>query len=164
MKSFVFLAVSIVLAASALVSPHLALAECAVGTTDIGSCFTSGISDANNGESTINLSGGLGFSSLPQAIQTVVTLVFIGAGLLVLGYLLYGAITYISVGDDSSRANQGRQRMISALIGLIVLALIFVTWLLIINLIPGVSDFFASSGSSGNSDAPNCTNQGTTIC
>jgi hypothetical protein len=159
-KSILCLITVLLTGLPALVSPLPSLAECAVGSTDIGSCFSSGISDANDGDSQIDLSGGLGFSTVPQAVETVITILFVGSALLVFGYLLYGGITYITAGDDSSRTNRGRQLMINALIGLVLLALVYVVWLLIINLIPGVSSFFGNA----NSDAPNCTNQGETIC
>jgi uncharacterized membrane protein YgcG len=56
---------------------------------------------------------------------------FVVGGILVLVYMLWGALDYITSGGDPDRAGQARQKIINALIGIIVLVMVLAIWLFI---------------------------------
>lgn len=83
-----------------------------------------------------------GFSSLGQAVSTIVSVVMFGGALLCFGYLMYGAIKYITAGDNAANASGARQTMLNAIIGLFLLGLVFVIFQILVNIIPGLGQFF----------------------
>jgi hypothetical protein len=92
---------------------------------------------------TIQIKAGVGFSTLGQALNTIIEALFLLGGLLAFGYILYGAIKYITAGDNSANVGAARTTMQNAVIGLIVLSLVFVIFKFAVNLIPGLGAFFA---------------------
>lgn len=54
------------------------------------------------------------------------------AGALVVIYLIYGGIMYVTAGGDAEKATKGRTAVINAIIGLIIvlLALVIVSWIM----------------------------------
>lgn len=124
-------------------APQTAIAACAPGSIDTAGCISQGISDANGGQSsTVSLGSSLGFNSLPQAISTLIALLFFGSGLVAFFYILRGAMMYVTAGEESSQTSKARTMMTNAVIGLVILGLVWVIWLMAINLIPGMGDFF----------------------
>lgn len=67
----------------------------------------------------------VGFSTLGDFIQKTLTVSFMVAVLLVLAMLIWGAFEWITSGGDKDAVAKARNRIISALIGLAVLAIAF---------------------------------------
>ena len=83
-----------------------------------------------------------GFHSMNQAASLLVAVVFLGGAGFALFYIVKGAIAYISAGDNPANATKGRQTIQYAVIGLVVLGLIFVIFKFVTGLVPGLSAFF----------------------
>lgn len=66
-----------------------------------------------------------GFKTLGDAITKILTLSFIVALLVVLAMLIWGAFEWIASGGDKEAVGKARNRIISALVGLAVLAIVF---------------------------------------
>ena len=147
-----------------VLAPRAAMAACAPGSSDVASCITQGISDSNGGKSsTISFGTSLGFSSLNQTVSTLIALLFVGSGLVAFFYILRGAMMYVTAGEDSGQTGKARIMMTNAVIGLFVLALVWVIWVFAINLIPGMSDFFSVSNPGSNIPS-DCASQRNTAC
>lgn len=67
----------------------------------------------------------VGFGTLGDFVQKTLTLAFMVAVLVVLGMLIWGAFEWITSGGDKDAVAKARNRIISALIGLAVLAVTF---------------------------------------
>jgi hypothetical protein len=91
----------------------------------------------------IEISAGTGFTSLGQALNTILGALFLLGGLLAFAYLLYGAVKYITAGDNSSNTSAARTTMQNAVIGLIILGVVFVLFKFVVHIIPGLGDFFS---------------------
>jgi glucose uptake protein GlcU len=91
------------------------------------------------------LGAGFGFGSLSQALNTVISLVFLIAGLAAFVYILLGAFSYLTAGDDSAKTEKARKMITNAVVGLLLVALVYVIWIVAINLVPGLSDFFKAT-------------------
>ena len=114
-------------------------------TTEEGTeCVKKAIGAAGDSD-TIDLQASFGFSSLPQAINTIIALIFLVAGLVAFFFILLGAFNYLTAGDSSEKTGKARSMITNAVIGLILVALVYVIWLVAINLVPGLSDFFSAS-------------------
>lgn len=68
--------------------------------------------------------------SLTDFITRVISWVLYAAGVLVVVYLIYGGILYVTAGGDAEKATKGRTAVINAIIGLVIvlLALAIVSW------------------------------------
>lgn len=88
----------------------------------------------------------IGFSTLSQAINTLMSVAMFGGALICLGYLILGAYKYLTAQDNAANTAAARQTMINAIIGLILLGLIYVIFMVVVNLIPGLNNWFAGSG------------------
>lgn len=82
-----------------------------------------------------------GFSSLNDAANTLIPIVFWGGGLLCFVYLLYGAYKYIAAGDNAANVSAARQTMINAVVGLILLGLVYVIFIIVAQII-GIDGMF----------------------
>jgi hypothetical protein len=85
----------------------------------------------------------LGFTSLNQAINTLVPLVFVGAGLLAFFYLLYAGLRFITSGGSDEGTKAARAIFRNVMIGLFLLAMVFVFFRFLTALIPGFDQLFA---------------------
>jgi hypothetical protein len=65
------------------------------------------------------------FADLGTSINTVLSLVFTIAGILVLVFALWGAFAYILAGGNKEALGKARSRIIWALAGLMILAVTF---------------------------------------
>lgn len=95
----------------------------------------------------LNLQGAssFGFNSLPQAINTIISVIFFVAALAAFFFILWGAVQYITAGDDAGKTENARKRITNAVVGLILVALVYVIWLIIVRIVPGLSQFFAGA-------------------
>jgi hypothetical protein len=84
-----------------------------------------------------------GFTSLNQAINTLVPAVYFFAALAALFYLLIGAVKYILSGSDDTKLRGARMTMVNAIVGLILLGLVMVIFQVIASAIPGLEQLFS---------------------
>jgi hypothetical protein len=118
------------------------------------SCVTDAISAANGTSGgQITLQPAFGFTTIGQALSTIISIIFLVAGLLAFVFILLGAFSYLTAGDDSAKTQKARTQITNAVVGLILVALVYVIWLLAINLIPGMKVFFNVAGTAA---APQC--------
>ncbi len=64
-------------------------------------------------------------TALNTIIKNTITIIFTVAALLVLAFLIFGAIQWITSGGDKEKVKTARGTIVHALIGLVVLALAF---------------------------------------
>ena len=90
------------------------------------------------------LPGGLnGSAAAPeQAIvnifQFVITLVFVGGGLMVAYYFIYGAFNWLTSQGDKEKIDKARKMMTNAAIGLVILFCSIALWVLVVGNIFGI--------------------------
>ncbi len=95
--------------------------------------------------------GGVGFNALcafdaskfGPFIGSVVTLLFIIAVLIALGFLIWGGIKWITSGGDKSGVESARNHIVAAIVGLVIVFLAF----FVINIVAGffIKDFSIQS-------------------
>lgn len=102
----------------------------------------------------ITLKPVVGFSTLSQAINTLLTLAIFGGALACFIYLILGAFKYVTAQDDPSKTAAARQTIINAVVGLILLALIVVIFQIVVAIVPGLDQWFHSGDSNYY---PDCT-------
>ena len=85
----------------------------------------------------------VGFRSINQATSTVVAVAFLGGAILAFYYLIKGSYRYITAGENAGNAQEARQTILNALIGLVLLGATYVIFRFAVGLIPGLSTFFA---------------------
>lgn len=76
-----------------------------------------------------------GFTTLGQAIQSVLNLVFFFALILVLIYLLWGGIQWITAGGDKQGTEAARGKITGAIVGIIIVAVAFAIYQLLLGFI-----------------------------
>lgn len=64
---------------------------------------------------------GIRIGSLADLIRIIIQMVLIIAGIMVFGFMLFGGIQYISSGGDKLQAQQARDKITYAIIGLIII-------------------------------------------
>ena len=67
-------------------------------------------------------------------IKNIITLVFVIAAVITFAYLVYGAISWITSGGDKSKVEAARNRITSAVIGLLILAATWAIFLLVMQI------------------------------
>jgi len=82
-----------------------------------------------------------GFDNLNQAISSVMNLVFFFALLLVLIYLVWGGIQWITAGGDKQGTEAARGKITGAIIGIIIVAVAFAIYNLLLTFIGAGSGF-----------------------
>jgi len=85
-----------------------------------------------------------GFTSLNDAVSTLIPIVFWGGGFLCFIYLLYGAYKYITAGDNAANVSAARQTLINAVIGLVLLGLVYVIFIIVAQII-GIDSMFGGA-------------------
>lgn len=91
----------------------------------------------------INLQPEYGFTSLNQAVNTLVSVIFFFGGLAAFFYLLLGAFKYIIAGDDENKTKGARATMIHAIVGLILLGMVMVIFQVMASAIPGLDRYIS---------------------
>jgi hypothetical protein len=130
-----------------LVNTNHVYAACDTSATGTGvDCVKDAINAANDGNSsTILINTSFGFKTLNQALNTIVSIIFLVAGLLAFLFILLGAFNYLTAGDDDGKVKKARTGITNAVIGLLLVALVYVLWQVAIHLIPGMGDLFGVS-------------------
>lgn len=85
----------------------------------------------------------IGFSSINQAANTLISIMFLGAALLAFFYIVRGALKYVSAGDNSANTQAARTTIQNAVIGLIIIASVYVIFRFVVSIIPGLGALFA---------------------
>lgn len=57
-----------------------------------------------------------------KILETVISVVLWGAGVIAFAYLIYGGILYITAGGDAEKAGKGRTAIVNAIIGIVIIA------------------------------------------
>ena len=68
---------------------------------------------------------GFSITDIGQFIAAILTLIFIIAGVLVFVYIVWGGIQWLTSGGDSGKAEEARNRITAALIGLAIIAIAY---------------------------------------
>ncbi len=116
----------------------LSLASFAFGAALIGAPVFAADSNTSNELSTSMLNPEANGIQVPQdattMIKNIISLVFIIAAMITFAYLVYGAISWITSGGDKSKVEAARNRITSAVIGLLILAATWAIFLLVMNI------------------------------
>ena len=110
-----------------LVGSTLALALSHASTTYAQSRFNPNDASVNVN---LNTADSFGFNSLGEAVSTIISVIFFVAALAAFFFILWGAVNYVTAGDDSSKTEAARKRITNAVVGLILVALVYVIWLI----------------------------------
>ena len=78
----------------------------------------------------LNQADSFGFDSLGEAVSTIISVIFFVAALAAFFFILWGAVTYVTAGDDTSKTDAARKKITNAVVGLILVALVYVIWLI----------------------------------
>lgn len=92
---------------------------------------------------TIVLQPVIGFSSIGQATNTLISAAFLGGALLTFFYIIRGAFKYVTAGDNAANTQAARSTIQNAVIGLIILACVYVLFKIMVGIIPGLGQFFS---------------------
>ncbi len=101
-----------------------------------------------------------GFSkNIGNWITSVMTFIMIICSLLVLGFLIWGALNWITSGGDKGKVDQARQKMIAAVVGLIIVAASYAILMLVLAFLgfESVEELFASIKPLDGGDAQRVT-------
>ena len=117
---------------ASLVGSTLALA-----LTYASSAFAESRFNPNDAKVNVNLgtADSFGFDSLGQAVSTIISVIFFVAALAAFFFILWGAVSYVTAGDDSSKTDAARKRITNAVVGLILVALVYVIWLIVAQIV-----------------------------
>ena len=87
------------------------------------------------------------FSDFPTLFNRMLTLVIAIAALLVFVYLIWGGIDWITSGGDKGKTEQARQKIVSAVIGLLVVAASYAILTLTLNFLgyDSLTDVFSDT-------------------
>ena len=109
--------------------------------------FTPGNIEAIGSGGTANLlfQGTFGFTSLSQAINTIISVIFFGAALAAFVFIVLGAFQYVTAGDDATKTEKSRKTITNAVVGLILVALVYVIFQIVIRIVPGLSQWFGTN-------------------
>jgi hypothetical protein len=111
--------------------------------TGTASCFNAGTVDNGN---PISLQTQFGFGNLSQALNTIVAVVFFGGALAAFVFIVIGAFRYLTSGDSDAGTKAARVMITNAVVGLILLALVYVIFQIIIRVVPGLQSVFGTTG------------------
>lgn len=118
-----------------------------IALSNAGMAFAQGgRAGVNMGTNTIFQTGGTAVTSDPTVlIKNVVNLILILAGALVFAYLIWGAIKWITSGGDKSKVEEARNKITSAIVGLLILAAVWAIFNLVLTIAFGAGDMTIKS-------------------
>lgn len=74
------------------------------------------------------VSGFFGFKCITELVFRVVDAAIIGAGILLLVYLVYGGLEWLTSGGDKAKLESARAKLTNALIGVAIIGASFAVW------------------------------------
>lgn len=77
------------------------------------------------------------FDNIGEAINAILTFIFIIAVLLVFLYIVWGGITWITSGGDKGKTEEARNKITAAVVGLLILLASFAVLQLVLNFFTG---------------------------
>jgi membrane associated rhomboid family serine protease len=86
-------------------------------------------------EVTLPQSPGYGFGNFESAIQSVINLVFFFALILVLIYLIWGGIQWITSGGDKAGTEAARGKITGAIVGIIIVAVAYAIYTILVQFV-----------------------------
>lgn len=91
---------------------------------------------------TIGVSYVVGFSNIAEAVTTAIQwgifFALVAAGL----FLIWAGFQYVTAGDDPDQAEAARTRMANAVIGVVIVASVYLILRLVSAIIPGADEIF----------------------
>src|SRR5690606_33215084 len=101
-----------------------------------GSAFSpTDVGDRENQD--IQLIPVFGFSNISQTINTVITAVMFFAAIVAFVFIVIGAFRYVSAGENAAGTEAARKIITNAVVGLILVALVYVIFQIVIRVVPG---------------------------
>ena len=70
-----------------------------------------------------------GFKCITELVFRVVDAAIIGAGILLLVYLVYGGVEWLTSGGDKAKLESARAKLTNALIGVAIIAASYAIWI-----------------------------------
>jgi uncharacterized membrane protein YtjA (UPF0391 family) len=86
--------------------------------------------------------GQFGFPNIASAIQSVMNLVFFFALILVLIYLVWGGIQWITSGGDKAGTEAARGKITGAIVGIIIVAVAFAIYTVMLTFVGATDSVF----------------------
>jgi hypothetical protein len=103
------------------------------------------VSAMAQGAITLPTTSQYGFSDLGNAITNVLNLVFFFALILVLIYLVWGGIQWITAGGDKQGTEAARGKITGAIVGIIIVSVAFAIYRLLLTFV-GAGNTFTVTG------------------
>ena len=91
----------------------------------------------------ITLMPAYGFTSLSQAINTLISVAFFLAALAAFFFMLLGGLRYITSGGSDEGTKAARATFRNAIVGLILMGLTIVLFRVLVTSIPGMNQYFS---------------------
>src|SRR5690606_23337097 len=82
----------------------------------------------------VDIQTNFGFSNLSQAVNTIISVIFFGAALAAFVFIVIGAFQYVTAGDDAAKTEKSRKTITNAVVGLILVALVYVIFQIVIRI------------------------------
>ena len=73
-----------------------------------------------------------GFKCITELVFRVVDAAIIGAGILLLVYLVFGGIEWLTSGGDKAKIESARAKITNALIGVAIIAAAYAVWIIVL--------------------------------
>ena len=73
-----------------------------------------------------------GFKCITELVFRMVDAAIIGAGILLLVYLVYGGVEWLTSGGDKAKIESARAKITNALIGVAIIAAAYAVWIIVL--------------------------------
>ncbi len=94
--------------------------------------FTGGRSTQTTVDIGSKVSGFFNFECITELVFRIVDAAIIGAGILLLIYLVWGGLEWLTSGGDKAKLESARAKITSALIGVAIIAAAYAFWIIIL--------------------------------
>jgi cytochrome bd-type quinol oxidase subunit 2 len=125
------------------------------GSALSGLILKAGIMVRAQGFSDISVDPGTGYATdFGRMFSSILNVVMLIAAILVFAYLIFGGIQWITSGGDKNKAEEARNKITAAIIGLIIVAASYAVVNLVVNFL-GFGDFNSVFQNVGTINDPN---------
>jgi len=83
---------------------------------------------------------GVGFTSLSEIFPEFFAIIMAAGALALLFFLFWGALRYLTAGSNEENVKKARTTITNAIVGMILLASVWVVWTFVIDFIPGLPE------------------------
>ncbi len=94
--------------------------------------FTGGRSGPTTVDIGSQVSDFFGFQCITELVFRMVDAAIIGAGILLLVYLIYGGVEWLTSGGDKAKIESARAKITNALIGVAIIAAAYAVWIIVL--------------------------------